>query len=137
MRYLYNGVDITHSAWQHDNGTTFTAGAIRFLSEQELSALGVTMDNTHELTPVAPEPQYKTTYTPLEFLELFTEQEQLAVVSATLANAPVKLWYDKLLSALEVNIEDERLISGMGQLVTAGLLTQDRVTEILTQALME
>lgn len=76
-------------------------------------------------------PKLQTVFTPLQFLEKFTESEQLAVVSATMANPQVKLWYDKLLSALDVNIEDERLIAGMNALVQFGLITQDRANEIL------
>ena len=133
MQYIKDNQNITFTGFTHNN-IVYTAGTLPQLSDEQLTEFGITTQPEPE--PIAPEPQYKTIYTPLEFLELFTEQEQLAVVSATLANAQVKLWYDKLLSALEVNIEDERLIAGMGQLVTVGLLTQARADEILTPKLV-
>ena len=67
----------------------------------------------------------------LQFLELFTEAEQLAVVEATLVSAPVKLWYDKLLAADFVTRADPRTEQGLDTLVTAGLLTEQRRDEIL------
>ena len=73
----------------------------------------------------------KTKYTSLEFLERFTETEQLNVVSATMQNAQVKLWYDKMLAASFVDIEDERVLAGLDSLVGAGLLTAHRKTQIL------
>ena len=72
-----------------------------------------------------------TSCTPLQFVERFTEAEQLAIVTATLNNAAVKLWYDKLMAASEVVFADPRLSAGMDALVTAGLITQSRSKEIL------
>ena len=74
----------------------------------------------------------KKQYTALEFLDRFTETEQLAVVSATLANAQVKLWYDKLLAASFVDLADPRVEAGLAFLVLAGLITSERKDEILT-----
>jgi hypothetical protein len=44
-------------------------------------------------------PTQKTQFTSLEFLDRFTDAEQLAVVAATMQSAPVKLWYERLLAA--------------------------------------
>lgn len=73
----------------------------------------------------------QTQFTALEFLERFNETEQLAVVSATLANAQVKLWYDKMLAASFVDITDPRTIGGLDALVAFNLLTETRKDEIL------
>ncbi|MBF4990684.1 hypothetical protein [Methylophilus sp. QUAN] len=70
-------------------------------------------------------------YTPLEFLEKFTQVEQLNVVSATMSNSEVKLWYDKMLAASFVDLTDQRTIEGLNSLVTAGLLSAERPHEIL------
>ena len=79
---------------------------------------------------VQPPPQ--TQFTSLEFLDRFTGQEQIAVVTATLANAQVKLWYDKMLAASFVDLNDERVGFGLDALVGSGLLTEDRKQQIMT-----
>ncbi|MFN7725142.1 MAG: XkdW family protein [Rubrivivax sp.] len=81
-----------------------------------------------EPTPPAP---LATSCTPLQFIDRFTEAEQLAVVSATLAVPQVKLWYDKLIAATEVVFADPRVAAGLDALVAAGLLTQARSEAIL------
>lgn len=93
---------------------------------------GVTMVDKPDPIVEPPTPEPKTQYLPLEYLELFTEAEQLAVVSATIANAQVKLWYDKMLAASYIDITDPRTIGGLNALVAVGLLTEARKTVILT-----
>ena len=70
-------------------------------------------------------------FTSLEYLDLFTEHEQLAVVSATMAVPQVKLWYDKMLAAGYITSADPRTEGGLAALVGAGLLTEARKVEIL------
>jgi len=80
--------------------------------------------------PVAPLPS--TSVTPLQYVERFTDTEQLAIVTATMTNPAIKLWYDKLMAASEVVFFDPRLSAGMDALVSAGLITQARSEEILS-----
>lgn len=77
--------------------------------------------------PAAPPKQF----TSLEYLDLFTDDEQIAVVSATMANASVKLWYDKMLAAGFVTKADPRTEAGLAALVSAGLLTAERKAAIV------
>ena len=79
--------------------------------------------------PLPPPPHKQ--FTSLEYLDLFTESEQLAVVSATMAVPQVKLWYDKMLAAGYVTAADPRTEGGLAALVGAGLLTEARKVEIL------
>lgn len=72
--------------------------------------------------------------TSLEFMDRFTDDEQITIVSATMSSPSVKLWYDKLIAATEVRYSDSRLIAGMQALVTAGLITQARMDAILPEA---
>lgn len=72
-----------------------------------------------------------TQFSSLEFLDKFTSAEQLAVVAATLQSAAVKLWYDKMLAASFVDLEDPRTADGLTALVGAGLITSARKTQIL------
>jgi hypothetical protein len=86
--------------------------------------------------PAPPEPQYKTQFTSLEYLDRFTEAEQLTVVSATLANAQVKLWYDKMLAASYIDLADPRTAAGVDALIAAGLLDGARRAAILAPELI-
>jgi hypothetical protein len=70
--------------------------------------------------------------TPLEYIERFTESEQIAIVTAAMSNAQLRLWYDKLMAAQEVVFTDSRLSAGLDALVTAGLITADRKAQLLT-----
>lgn len=84
-------------------------------------------------SPEAPEPlppQYPR-LTALEMLDLFTEAEQLAVVDATMTNAAVKLWYDRMIAATFVTYEDPRTEGGLQTLVDAQLLTPERKADIV------
>ena len=72
--------------------------------------------------------------TALEFIDRFTESEQLAIVTATMSNAQVKLWYDKLLAASSVVFADPRVSAGLDGLVAAGLISAERKAEILPEA---
>src|SRR5690606_20139519 len=77
----------------------------------------------------APAP-VKTQVTSLEFLDLFTESEQLAVATAATQSAQVKLWYDRTLAASFITLADPRTEAGLAALVGARLLTQERKDEI-------
>jgi len=83
--------------------------------------------------PPAP-PSAPASTTPLQFFERFTDAEQLAIVTATMTNPVVKLWYDKLLASTSVVFADPRLSAGLDNLVTAGLITAERKAEILPEA---
>ena len=67
----------------------------------------------------------------LEFLDLFTEPEQLAVATAAMQSAQVKLWYDRTLAAMFVTLADPRTEGGLTALVGAGLLAAERKAAIV------
>lgn len=85
--------------------------------------------NTPEqyVAPPAPPKQF----TSLEYLDLFTSAEQLAVATAAMNNATVKLWYDRMLAASFITLADPRTEAGLDALVSAGLLTAARKTAIV------
>lgn len=105
---------------------------IKFLYLLPSDCVEITEDEYIAINETIKDGIKNTQYTALEFLDRFTETEQLAVVSATLANAQVKLWYDKLLAASFVDLADPRVEAGLASLVLAGLLTSERKDEILT-----
>ena len=79
--------------------------------------------------PLPPAPPKQ--FTSLEFLDLFTESEQLAVATAAMQSAQVKLWYDRTLAAMFITLADPRTEAGLTALVGAGLLTAERRDTIL------
>lgn len=70
-------------------------------------------------------------FSSLEFLDLFTEPEQLAIVEASMQSAQIKLWYDRTLAASFITITDARVSAGLDALVDASLLTSARKAEIV------
>lgn len=64
-------------------------------------------------------------------LDLFTPAEQLAVVTATMQDAVVKLLYDRLLGAAYWSYEDAETEHGLALLVEKELLTPERKAEIV------
>lgn len=86
--------------------------------------------NTPEPADPAP-PAPPKQFTSLEYLDLFTESEQLAVATAAMTNATVKLWYDRMLAASFITLADPRTEAGLNALVSAGLLTAARKAAIV------
>ena len=84
-----------------------------------------------EIVASMPVPTVYRDFTSLEFLELFTPAEQVAVVSATMTSPVVKLWYDKMLAAMNITLADPRTEDGLDALVSSGLLTAERKAEIV------
>lgn len=83
--------------------------------------------------PAPPEEMVaQTQFSPLEFMDRFTEAEQLAIVTAAMQSPQIKLWYDRMLAATWVDITNGRTIDGVNSLVAGGLLTAKRAEEVLT-----
>lgn len=78
-----------------------------------------------------PPPEPKTKFTSLEYLDRFTESEQVAIVSATSQNVQLKLFYDRLLAATFIDLEDPRTAAGVDALISAGLVDESRKSELL------
>lgn len=68
----------------------------------------------------------------LEFMDRFPEQTQIAVVTAAQTSPQVKLWYDRLLAASEVNLDSPRVAAGVHALVAAGVITQAEAASALS-----
>lgn len=84
-----------------------------------------------EIEPeIDPEPQYPRYYGNQK-LDLFTQAEQLAVVTATLTDPVVKLMYDRLIGSAYMSYEDPETEQGLSLLVSKGLLTQERKDEVV------
>ena len=67
----------------------------------------------------------------LEFMDLFTDDEQLAIAGAAMTDVPTKLWYDRAVGAQFIDLGDERLAAGLQKMVDAKLLTGARRNRVL------
>ena len=65
-------------------------------------------------------------------LDLFTQAEQLEIVTATMADPMVKLMYDRLLGSAYMTLEDPETEQGLAMLVEKGLLTDERKSAIVS-----
>lgn len=85
--------------------------------------------------PVLPEPEPIPLAWPIYVgnakLDLFTPEEQLAVVTATMTDPVVKLMYDRLLGAAYLTYEDPETERGLAVLVDKELITPERKAEIV------
>ena len=79
----------------------------------------------------APPPTERPRFVPLDFLDLFTEAEQLSVAAAAMSSAPVKLWYDRVLAATYITLDDPRVETGLAALAAAGLLSEERKLAVM------
>lgn len=108
-----------------DNTTIpFDPGNVDYQAYQEWLAAGNVPDPAPALAPV-------TQMSPLVFIGRFTAAEQAAVAAAAQTSAAMLLWLTQLSAAQYIDVTDPRTIAGINMLVTAGLLTADRVPEIL------
>ena len=64
-----------------------------------------------------------------DFMDRFPMETQLSVSSSS--NPIVKLWYDKLLAAGEVDLFSDKLIDGLNALIDAGVITAEQAGKSL------
>lgn len=85
--------------------------------------------------PVPPEPPvvYKSILTPLEFLNRFTDEEALTIISLSKTTPSVELWWIKYNKAQDIDLDDPQTIDGVTSLETVGILSPGRAVEILTK----
>jgi hypothetical protein len=66
-----------------------------------------------------------------EFMDLFSDAEQLLIISATQVNVSIKRWYDKAVGGSSFSLDHSQTEEGLTALVAAGLLTQKRKSMVL------
>jgi hypothetical protein len=74
-------------------------------------------------------PQPATAY---QFQLLFTQAERTAIATAAISNGSIMAWMLLQAAAQTVAFDDPNTVSGIGALVAAGLLTQTRANQILS-----
>lgn len=78
-----------------------------------------------------PDPQPEKSFTFLEFMDLFTPPERIALVGASMSDPEMKLWYDMALGAQGIFMSDPRTGDGVRAMAEANLITQDRAEAVL------
>lgn len=68
----------------------------------------------------------------LQFMDLFTIDEQIALAGAAMTDAATKLWYDRAVGAQFIDFSDLRLAQGLQTLVDSGIITAARRDRVLT-----
>lgn len=105
---------------------------------QELSAeefLALVASDTTNFPPVEPEvvePRYLRTMSSDEFMDLFTPEDELRIITASQTNAYIARWINRLAASKVVKYdEDSRIQEGVSALVSAELITQEDADRIL------
>lgn len=120
---------------------TFTGGeelrtftVVVFESEDEIASLVEAYLAATSIfsTPEAPAPAYPRL--PVrDFLALFTRQEKLDIKAATRVSDELGLWYDEMLAAQFITVEDPDTLMGLAVMVEAGLITAERSDAIIAR----
>ena len=128
QKIYYNELEITQlfksGRWQHpDTGVKYPA------NWNPLTIEGITVIDVPE--PIVEHQPVIKSWTPLEFIEEFTDHEQVAVKTLAMSNTQIGLWYDKLLASQVVVANDERLLTGLQALVDAKVISKEKINTIL------
>jgi hypothetical protein len=70
--------------------------------------------------------------TKLAFRYRMTDQEYVGILTAAKTDVEVAAWVETFNMVSQINLDDPRTKSGLDMMVSKGLLTQQRETEILT-----
>jgi hypothetical protein len=92
----------------------------------DIAAAGIT-----ESTVADPLPPPITMVSSLQFRQLFTDAERIAITQSGQTNAQIRAFMDDESAAGIVHLDDPEVTSGLGACVTLGLLTPDRMNQIL------
>jgi hypothetical protein len=107
----------------------YPAGWLLTSPAADIAAIGITVQ-----TVADPPPPPLTVMSSLQFRQLFTAAERLAITQSGETNAQIRAFMDDESAAGIVHLDDPEVTTGLGACVTLGLLTQVRMTEILTGA---
>jgi hypothetical protein len=107
----------------------YPPGWLLTASAADIAATGITVQ-----TVADPTPPPITVVSALQFRQLFTDAERAAITQAGETNVQIRAFMDDESAAGTVHLDDPEVTSGLGACVTLGLLTQDRMTQILAGA---
>ncbi|WP_457091407.1 hypothetical protein [Microvirga sp. P5_D2] len=126
-----NGARLAWSEGDASDGLDAPEGATFVLDEH--AGIGWAWSGTGfeaplvEVPPAAPQRRFSF----LEFMDLFTEEEQMTLVEASMTLPAVKLWYDKALGAQYIDLDDPRTEPGLQKLVDENLISTERKATVM------
>jgi hypothetical protein len=93
----------------------------------------------HVLIGLEPQPviSLDPVITKVAFRFRLTDAEYTSILEAADTDYAVKAWVETFNMVSQVNLSDERTVAGLNVLVSKGLLTQERATEILSTTVLE
>jgi len=86
----------------------------------------------YRLVGPEPVPYVPPVVTKTAFRFRLTDAEYVAILSAAKTDVEVQAWVETFNMVTQVNLDDPRTATGLEMMVTKGLLTEERKTEILT-----
>jgi hypothetical protein len=104
----------------------YPPGWLLSASTADISAAGITMSAVAD-----PPPQPVTLVSSLEFRQLFTEAERVAITKAAQSIPAIRVFMDDESAAGIVHLADPEVVAGVAAVVAGGLITQDRGNQIL------
>lgn len=107
------------------------AHGLRELTEEEYELVAPTPHDTTEGGSTNIPPIVYPEMSSLDFLRLF-DPERRAIKQAAMQDVDIGIWYDDTVAAQYVTYSDPRVESGLSALVSAGLLTEARKTEVIS-----
>jgi len=91
----------------------------------------------YRLVGPEPQPYIPSIITKAAFRFRLTDAEYTSILEAADTDYAVKAWVETFNMVSQVNLSDERTVAGLNVLVSKGLLTQERATEILSTTVLE
>ncbi len=79
-----------------------------------------------------PAQQYSNTMSSLDMFNRFTSAEQTAIVTETLINVPLKIFYDRMMAANYVDVTNVETVAGVDALIALKLIQPSRKIELLS-----
>lgn len=86
----------------------------------------------YRLVGPEPVPYVPPVVTKTAFRFRLTDSEYVGILSAAKTDVEVQAWVETFNMVTQVNLDDSRTATGLEMMVTKGLLTEERKTEILT-----
>jgi hypothetical protein len=110
------------------NDQKYPSNWLALASQQEIADAGIAVEEVPDPPPPPPGPVVVNSR---DFRLLFTQEETIAITTASMSNVQLRIFLDDEAAAGEVHMDNPEVIAGIGALVSAGLITQDRADAIL------
>ena len=120
-------------------GASFMSGVYEILDDEGnvVNTIAASIDFVNEHYPGHYREQYRPpvytwVITKVALRFRFTDAEYVAVLNAAKTDTEVQMWYDTFNMVSSFDLQNQRTIDGINNLVSKNLLTQARADEILT-----